>query len=562
MLKKIKNNKFIGKILSFATTHKIISTIIVVLVLFSGNYFWKQAHPVADTSYVLGTVQKGTVVVSVSGTGQISTENQTDLKANASGNIVSLPVTAGQVVKQGDLIAALDSRDALIALQTAQVALNKLLEPADTLSVTQDQSSLSQSYNDGFNNVATSFVDLPVIMQGLYDLLYKQGGYLTDQYVDHQSFDVQNLRMQANNSFGVARTALDTLTAEYNTTSKSSSSSAQIETLIEDAYTTSKDVSQAVKDAKNTVDALQVERNEQTAAIATSAESSLSTWTSQINSDLGNILNSKNSIANNKQSLYKLQGGADPLDIQSAKLAVEQKQNAYNDCFVRAPFDGVIARVSAHLLDSVSGGTVIATIVTPQQFADISLNEVDIVKVKQGQKATMTFDAINGLTVTGVVAEVDSVGTNTQGVVNYNVKIKLDSNNDSVRPGMTVSASIVTDVHTDVLTVPNSAIKTTGGGAQVQVVTGADKNLPQTSSGVAITQPLQIAQVQIGLQNDSETEITSGLNEGDVIVLRTISGSTAKTSTSATSFSLPGAGGNRGVGGGGGGARGAVRIGG
>jgi len=541
MLKKIKSSKLFTKISTFVKNHKIVSVIVVILLAVGGNYLWTKTHPVVDTKYVLSTVQKGTVVVSVSGSGTVSTENQIDLKAKASGELVKLYAVAGQKVSAGDLIASLDSRDAYISLQSAQIALNKLLEPADALSKTQADNALSQSYSDGFNNVASAFVDMPVIMQGLYDLLYKQGGYLSDQYVNYQSDVIKNLRFQANGSFGVSRTMLDSLITQYNSTSKSASSPEQIELLINNTYDTLKHISQLVKDAKNTVDALQIERNEQTSSIATSAQTNLSTWTSKINADLESVFSSKNSVAANKEALAKLIKGTDALDIESAKLSVQQKQNAYSDYFVRAPFDGTVARVPVHLLDSISNGTVIATIVTPQTYAEISLNEVDIVKVKTGQKATMTFDAINGLTTTGEVAEVDSAGTTNQGVVTYNVKIKFDSNDARVRPGMSVSASIITDVQSNVLVVPNSAIKTISGKNQIQIVVGSDKKLTQSSSGVALTQSPEVVEVETGLQNDTETEIKSGLNAGDVIIVRTINGATA-AKTTASPFSIPGTG--------------------
>ncbi|MDD5433706.1 MAG: hypothetical protein PHE77_03610, partial [Candidatus Pacebacteria bacterium] len=60
-------------------------------------------------------------------------------------------------------------------------------------------------------------------------------------------------------------------------------------------------------------------------------------------------------------------------------------------------------------------------------MAEISLNEVDVAKVKIGQRAIITFDAIDELEITGKVEDVDTIGTVSQGVVSYNVKIIFDT---------------------------------------------------------------------------------------------------------------------------------------
>ena len=130
------------KIKTYAKTHKVVSSVVVILVLFIGYYGYKYIFPTATTSqYFLGTVTRGNLISSVSGSGQVSASNQVDLKSKASGDILYLGVKAGQYVSAGNLIAKLDTtiaekavRDAEINLETANLSLQKLQEPADTLS--------------------------------------------------------------------------------------------------------------------------------------------------------------------------------------------------------------------------------------------------------------------------------------------------------------------------------------------------------------------------------------------------------------------------------------------
>src|SRR5439155_21842921 len=92
-----------------------------------------------------------------------------------------------------------------------------------------------------------------------------------------------------------------------------------------------------------------------------------------------------------------------------------------------------------------------------------------------------------------------------QGVVGYQVSIQLQ-NARGVRPGMTATAQLVTDQRTDVLTVPNRAISRQGSSRVVQVV---------TPDGTA-SRP-----VETGLANDQNTEVVSGLSEGETVVIPT-----------------------------------------
>jgi HlyD family secretion protein len=345
--------------------------------------------------------------------------------------------------------------------------------------------------------------------------------------------------------------------------------------LIAQTYQTTQNISTAVKNANNLIQFYEdkfTEHNLKPASLADTHLASLNTYTGKINTNLSNLLtvmhviqNDKDAIVNadraiteNTQSLAKLKAGADPLDIQSAQLTITQRENALLDTqnnladyYIRAPFAGTIAKINVTKTDSVSGGTAVATLITKQQLAEISLNEVDAAKIKIGQKVTLTFDAIDGLSIAGKVAEIDTVGTVTQGVVTYAVKISFDAQDDRVKPGMSVNAAIITNVKTDVLTVPNSAVKSQGNISYVEMFT---LPLVQTTGsqnqGIpSATAPRQ-QQVQIGISNDTSTEIVSGLNEGDQVVTRTTAGTTVSTQTQQAPSLLGGGGGQR-IGGGG-----------
>ena len=158
--------------------------------------------------------------------------------------------------------------------------------------------------------------------------------------------------------------------------------------------------------------------------------------------------------------------------------------------------------------------------------AQVQVNEVDIANVSIGQKAMLRFDALDSLETSGKVEKMDSLGTQDQGVVTYNVTINFDSLDNRIKPEMSVSASIITAVLQNVLIVPSSAVKNDGSGDYVEVLFG---NTPERKS------------VQAGASNSTDTEIISGISAGDKVVTQTIN-SSATTSAGTSSTNRTGGG--------------------
>lgn len=152
----------------------------------------------------------------------------------------------------------------------------------------------------------------------------------------------------------------------------------------------------------------------------------------------------------------------------------------------------------------------------------LNLSEIDIAKVKLGAKATVTFDALPGKTYVGHVTSRDTVGTVSSNVTTYPVTVTLDDKAEGVLPNMAATVSIITQVVENVLVVPSGAVKTANGSATVTVL--------KNGNPVTMT-------VEMGAESDNQTEIISGIAEGDAVV--TSSGASTSTSTATTSvFSL------------------------
>jgi HlyD family secretion protein len=230
------------------------------------------------------------------------------------------------------------------------------------------------------------------------------------------------------------------------------------------------------------------------------------------------------------------------VDLASARVQVAQAAQDYEqavqdlaDAEVKSPIDGVVAKVNQKVgyaaSASDSDANSIATIITDQQLAVISLNEVDIAKVKVGQQASLSFTAIDGLKLTGQVAEVESIGASEQGVVSYEIKISLDSQDERVKPQMSVSAEIIIDSKTDVLVLDNSLIKTDSQGLSYVEVFG--KRHLKSGETITTADLPEAKYIEIGLSNDTKSEIISGLAVEDIIIVQSFSSNNSKAAQSA-----------------------------
>lgn len=194
----------------------------------------------------------------------------------------------------------------------------------------------------------------------------------------------------------------------------------------------------------------------------------------------------------------------------------------------------VIATTTTSSTTSQSATKIATITTTASPIISLNLTEVDVPKIKIGNKATITFDAYPDKTYTGSVVSIDKSGVSSSGVTNYPTIIKLDTAAEELLPSMAASASIITNTKDNVLMVPTAAIQTETGGSTVRIL---KNGVPESVS------------VETGLSSDTQIEIISGLNEGDEVVTSVTGGNTLRTnSTSASPF---GAFGNRGFGGGG-----------
>ncbi|SDJ80339.1 efflux RND transporter periplasmic adaptor subunit [Nonomuraea jiangxiensis] len=258
----------------------------------------------------------------------------------------------------------------------------------------------------------------------------------------------------------------------------------------------------------------------------------------------------------------------DGTDTAQLNAAYIKARNAYREAqrtvaatVLKAPFKGTVTAVNGSVGGASSGGGDSSSGSTGNAaggggaggaqkagsggFVEIAdtgrlqlvgtFTESDVSKLKQGQQATITFDALPGVTATGKVTQIEPVAATSNNVVQYPVTVTFTKVPSQVRLGQTATVEVETGRADDVITVPSTAVSTSGGRTTVTLLV----------NGRQVTTP-----VQVGLRSTTLTEIKSGVSEGDQIVPPTSTGGTG-----GGNLRFPGGGGGFPGGGGGGGAR-------
>jgi len=531
--------------------HKLITGIVVLLII-GGGYFGYQnlsSRNKDEVQYITTDVKKGTLIVSVSGSGQVSALDEINISPKVSGDVIYVGVRNNQEVKKGTLIAQLNTRDAQKAVLDAEINLANAEKDNDIRKTAEE--SLAGTYQDGLDLLTSIFKDLSSTMPVLKSMFLESSQDSDTNDIDYYlglvhfylsaygsdlsqlSFWNSNIENEAEHKYIVVQKQYDIIRGKYSALNYGSSYD-QIENVLDGTYDMTKTLLDLVRQSSNVAQKYQEIITEEkfvspiSTTISDSHVSQLSTFTSSLINHVNNISSIKQSLTDGKEAMDNVD-----LDIKTQNLSIKQYEYALSDTkekltqhYIYAPFDGTITEVNIEKGDSVSSGTTLATLTAKQKMAEITLNEVDIANVEVGQKATITFDALDDLSITGEVSEVDIAGTVSQGVVTYDLKISFDSKDEKkVKQSMSISAAIITNVKQDVLLVPNAVIKYQDNINYVEIL--SDDNT------------ITYQQVEIGISNDMYTEIISGLKEGDKVI------SSQTTSSSNSSSGLSSNGSNR-----------------
>lgn len=496
---------------------------------FFGYRAWASSQSASGSELQTSTITLGSLSATLSSSGNTRSGQSATITWETSGKVEAITLQPGDLVQEDQVLAKLDSntlstemiqarQDLIDAQQALDDLLNSKLQQAQALQALEDAqktvNSLKQTASEEASQAQLALAEAQeayddavrtrnrmnyphssdelVVEKAETDYLLAKATYkeALKEYTKYEKKKLTNPdRVRALNNLITARDNMESKLAIYNWY------------LLD--YTDN-EIAQA---------------DAEVAVTQANLEAAQANWDSLKNgSSEAAIALAEATLADAQREWERVKDGANAEDIAAAQAAVDAAQAYLDNAQLLAPFTGTITEVDIKSGDLVSNGDSAFRIDDLASiYIDLQISEVDLSGLALGQKATLEFDAIADKQYSGEVTEIGMIGTVSQGVVNYPVTVRVTDADESIRPGMTASVTIITSQVDNALLVPNKAIRTVSGQKMVTVL----------FEGQQISVP-----VTVGLVGSSQSEVISDqLREGDAVV---INGTTTSNSTTNT----------------------------
>lgn len=508
---------------------------VVLVVALGGGYVAyrnSQKTPVAGAQTTAqARVTKGDIEVTVTGTGTITPVGSEEINPGVAGTIEKIHVQEGDRVKKGDLLLELSSSDLELQISKANLDLEKA-----RLSLS---SSASEPVADTIvAPIAGRIVDMN---SKTGDTVSPNGALATIQDQSQLVFDM--LVDSATASKAAINQKVQVFLPDRGETVQGQIISKGDQALAGRSYLkvavpTTGDLSTGMKAFgtivinDQAIDALSVGTLEWKAERQVKAT---------LSGKLSGVYVQDGQVVQKGQKLFSLsssdnlnQQKSQQLSYQQAQLTLADLEQQKADLLVRAPIDGVVSGLDAQVGDEVAAGgsvkssssanssstsassttsntnstaTLGKIINNGQMEVSFPVDEVEIAKVKVGQRAKVTVDALPEEKLEGTVIEIAEEGTVTNNVSSFDVTILLDNSQKMLKSGMTANVTVQVAKKENVLLIPVEALQERGESKGVFV------------AGTNESEPQRMVEISVGLTNETYAEVTKGVQEGDVLIM-------------------------------------------
>ncbi len=520
----------------------------------------------ARTSKETVAAANGVVQSTVSGSGEVEPGVDDTLNFGTSGTLRTLNVSVGEHVKKGQLIATLDPSSAELTLKEAEADLTAAKE--NLTEVEDGESTGSSSSGDSSSSGSSNDSAAATVADVTNDEETEFTSYERDADSDTTTTSPTTTGTTTTGTTTTATTTTgtttvatttstpsvtkpDTTTTRSTTTRHETTTPTKSKSFATRTTTTSTKTSTAAKESSSAANGTANHAGSDTSSAGDKTEDKTgdSSTGSTANSSTGSTANSANDATTttaSKPTESEIEQAK--VQVDEARATVNTDKKALADTKLYAPAGGTIAALSdTSIGESVSSGSDSSEAASASDssstdssgttgsssssgFAElindntmtmtVSLSEDDISSVKVGQIATVSITALGDVELAGHVSSISPLGSDSDGVVSYDATITVTQSNSKVLPGMSATASIVTQQAQGV-TIPSDAISGSGSSATVQLV---------KSDGSVVTQP-----VVVGLKGTSRSQIVSGLKAGDEVQITITLPSLGSSGTSTTS---------------------------
>ncbi|MFA5399161.1 MAG: efflux RND transporter periplasmic adaptor subunit [Dehalococcoidia bacterium] len=506
----------------------------------------------------MAPVTRGDLILSVSSDGNLDMPNQVQLKFGTPGTVKDIPAEQyklkGKPVKAGTLLARLDNTSFLLNVKARQYALEQAInsvvqgccgphyptfytlatalmrfEQAQSEIAKAEEYVAAEKYADAASNISLARYDLDAARSVYADPKLDTFQTQYDDYLNQPIESYPELKKIV--------TVLDVQIASLDSIQKllEEGDYAAVLQALDGMSTTLEDAHSIVKQNSRLPGAYTYPDTSTALAISRQVLDSLYQLQDLFYQDdfdrvkaaemlrmAEHDLRMSNMILDESETIYR--AGLNPQTLRNYNIAIETAMinldQAKQDLLkteIIAPFDGTVVSVDVKSNDQLSqfdyaSKPAVYLVDTKTIRMKGIIDEIDITKVSVGQAAIIKVDALPGRDLKGHVRFVSPFGTLQSGVVNFPVEIYMDKDEDTsgLRGGLTATADIITGMRENVLQVPNRAIKGLSGDYWVDIVIDA-------SSAKTEKRP-----VKTGVQNKKNTEIISGLKEGEQVLIEAI----------------------------------------
>jgi HlyD family secretion protein len=441
---------------------KFIYILIIFAVLAGGLFLLRQCNQASgngQSKYETLALQRGDITAIVGATGTVRSNQTTILPWQISGRVGSISVVIGDLVNQNDILAELDP---------SSIPQNLILAKADLINARRALDNLTNSQT-AQAQVALALVQAQKAVQDAQALVDARQSNLDAAQANY---------ILAQDKFELAEDAFNQV-KDY-----------AADNITRASYLTKLEAARQARDrALVTLNWLQ---NPPAQPSVDEAQAGL---------DLANAR-----MADAQREWERLKDGPDPDDIAAAQARIDALESSLASVNLKAPFTGTVTDVRSKPGDLVNPGTISFRLDDFSHYlVDVQISEVDINRIQLNQPAHLTFDAVPNNDYTGVVVQVAAVGNVVGGVVYFNVTVELQNPDENIHPAMTAGVNIEVDKVTNVLLIPNRAVRLKDGKRVVYLL------LDNNPTPVEVT---------IGVSSDTYSELLSGdVKEGDTIIL-------------------------------------------
>ena len=235
-------------------------------------------------------------------------------------------------------------------------------------------------------------------------------------------------------------------------------------------------------------------------------------------------------LANSKDAQ---ETASNTLKVTSAQQSVTAAQAQISTLTIKSPISGMVVSKTGSTGASVQSGAELLTVSDLNSLkVKVAVDELDISKIKIGQTAKIKLDALTDITFSGTVDDIAQIGTNSNNVTTYDVTVSI-ANPKGIKIGMNANVTIAVESKADALVIPAEALVEKGGTKYVMVdnssTTSTNANRIKTAAG-------NLVAIKTGIQNENYIEVTSGVTEGEKLMV-TLPQTTTTTTNARSGFS-------------------------